>query len=368
MVGPTNTHVLIKRTPLDRSGQNHSLGKAGQKQREAWQGSIERSMSKRLDAEVAVGESVWLLDRIQSDWEVDTLCTALTDQGIGSERVDWGEILPHGSPPGFSGPQGIRDAPELAVVTARVLTRHVEGDMALLYDWLSMLERCGTRLVNAVDALRVCQNKIWQAAALAEAGVPVPPTRAVRSADDVEQCLADWRDVIVKPITGHASVDVIRLLAAGKGGQPGSLLGLREDIVLWHWLRRHAVLCAQKFVENPGRDLRAVVIGDQVASCHYHISTAPDGSVRSLLHPLRWAPAPLTGDLEDLLVRSVRALGLDMATIDVVEGPDGPVVIEVNPTVSRWEPVEGTELDLTPRGITAAQVELIARLLQRSPG
>jgi tetrahydromethanopterin:alpha-L-glutamate ligase len=323
-------------------------------------------MSERRDVGVAVGESVWLLDRVQSDWEVDTLRTALTDEGIPAERVAWGEVQPHGCPPGFAGPDGIRDAPELAVVTARVLTRHVEGDVALLYDWLSMLEQRGTRLVNPVAALRVCQNKIWQAATLAEAGVPVPPTRAVRSADEAEQCLADWGDVIVKPITGHASVDVIRFLPTGKGGQPGSLLGLREDIVLWHWLRRHSVLCAQKFVDNPGRDLRAVVIGEQVASCHYHISTAPDGSVRSLLHPLRWAPAPLTSDLEDLLVRSVRALGLDMATIDVVEGPEGPVVIEVNPTVSRWEPVEGTELDLTPRGITAAQVELIARLLHHS--
>jgi len=248
-----------------------------------------------------------------------------------------------------------------------VLTRHSEGDLALLYDWLSMLEQRGTRLVNSVAALRVCQNKIWQAAALAEAGVPVPPTRAVRSAADVEQCLTDWGDVIVKPITGHASVDVIRLVPAGPGGQPDSLLGLREDIVLWHWLRRHQVLCAQKFVENPGRDLRAVVVGDRIASCHYHISTAPDGSVRSLLHPLRWEPADLTEKLEQLLLKCVDVLGLDMATLDVVEGPDGPVVIEVNPTVSRWEPVEGTKLDLTPRGITAAQVELITGLLRPSP-
>ena len=311
-----------------------------------------------------MGESVWLLDRVQSDWEVDTLCAGLADRGIDSERVDWGEILPHGSPPGFAGPRGIREAPALAVVTARVLTRHTEGDLALLYDWLAMLEESGTRLVNPVASLRVCQNKIRQAATLAAAGVPVPETRAVRSAADVERCLADWGDVIVKPITGHASVDVIRLVPAGGGGQPGSLLGLREDIVLWHWLKRHHVLCAQKFVENPGRDLRAVVIGDQVASCHFHISTAPDGSVRSLLHPLRWAPAPLTGELAELLVTSVRALGLDLATIDVVEGPDGPVVIEVNPTVSRWEPVEGTELDLTPGGLTAAQVELITGLLR----
>ncbi|MFC8518628.1 RimK family alpha-L-glutamate ligase [Streptomyces sp. NPDC057257] len=311
-----------------------------------------------------MGESVWLLDRIQSDWEVDTLCAALNDRGIPAERVDWAEIQPYAVPPGFAGPQGLREAPRLAVVTARVLTRHTEGDLALLYDWLAMLEDQGARLVNPVGSLRVCQNKVRQAARLAAADLPVPPTRAVRSAEEVERCLADWGDVIVKPITGHASVDVIRLVPGGGGGQRGSLLGLREDIVLWHWLRRHHVLCAQRFVENPGRDLRAAVIGGRVASCHYHVSTAPDGSVRSLLHPLQWAPAELTDELERILVKCLEVLGLDLATIDLVEGPDGPVVIEVNPTVSRWEPVEGTDLDLTPHGITAAQVDLLTGLLR----
>jgi RimK family alpha-L-glutamate ligase len=305
------------------------------------------------------------LDRLGPDWEVRTLRDGLRRHGVSAEIVDFADLRPTAA--GLARVTGDREPPALAVVTARVLTRHTEGDLALLYDWLSMLEDQGVRLVNTSGSLRRCQNKIRQAATLRAAGLPVPETVAVRETGDAEECLERWQDVIVKPVFGHASVDVIRILPKEVGGRDGVLLGLREDIVLWHLLQRHHVLCAQRYIENPGRDLRAVVIGDRVASCHYHISTAPDGSVRSLFHPLKWAPAPLTAEIERILLAASSTLGLDLSTIDMVEGPDGPVVIEVNPTVSRWEPIERGELDLTPHGITAAQVELLAGLIDRPP-
>jgi tetrahydromethanopterin:alpha-L-glutamate ligase len=306
---------------------------------------------------------IWILDRLGPDWEVCTLQDALQEQGLATEIIAFSDLTPGAD--GFGRPGGDEALPRLAVVTARVLTRHTQGDVALLYDWLAMLEDQGVRLVNTAASLRRCQNKIHQAATLLAAGLPVPDTTAVRTITDAERCLERWHDVIIKPVFGHASVDVIRIMPNGGGGRGGSPLGLREDIVLWHLLQRHHVLCAQQFIENPGRDLRAVVIGDQVASCHYHVSTAPDGSVRSLFYPLKWSPAPLTPHVKEVLLAAVSALGLDMATIDMVEGPDGPVVIEVNPTVSRWEPIERTELDLTPHGITAAQVELLTGFQSR---
>lgn len=309
-------------------------------------------------------KNIWILDRLGPDWEVRTITEALRTAGLPAELVEFDELRPTGG--GMAGPSPDMPAPALAMVTARVFTRHVEGDVALLYGWLAMLEDAGTRLVNSAGALRRCRNKIHQAATLRAAGVPVLETVAVRRVEEAEECLDRWQDMIIKPVVGHASVDVLRLLPQPSGGRAGGTLGLREDIVLWHLLRRHHVLCAQRFVPNPGRDMRVVVIGDQVASCHYHISTAPDGSVRSLLHPATWAPAPLTAEIRDLVLSATAALSLDLATIDVLEGPDGPVIIEVNPTVSRWEPIEGTDLDLTPDGITQAQVALLTNLLGMS--
>lgn len=198
---------------------------------------------------------------------------------------------------------------------------------------------------------------------LADAGVPVPETRTVRSVADIENVFATWHDVIIKPIYGHASVDVTRLRNSTPGG--ATSLPVRESILVWHLLDHHRILCAQRFVENPGRDLRVLVIGGAIVGCYYHIATSPDGTVRDTLHPFRWATVELTDAVALIVRKAVDALGLDLASIDIVEGADGPVVIEVNPSISRWQSIERGEHDLTPSGITSAHgdylIELIAR-------
>jgi glutathione synthase/RimK-type ligase-like ATP-grasp enzyme len=262
----------------------------------------------------------------------------------------------------------LHDLPDVALVNARIFTKHDQGDMALLYDWLEFFERYGVQLVNSVQSLRRTHNKVLQADILSNVDIPVPPTRMVQSHDDVQRCIEGWGAVMIKPVMGHSSVDVVKLLPKDyfASGPPGTPFGIREDIVLWHWFRKHRVLCAQKFIDNPGRDIRAIVVGGVVASCTYNIATAPDGSVRSLLHPARREPAALTPELERIFLDSVKALDLYISCVDLVEGPDGPVVIEVNPALSRWQPIEGTDADLTPHGITASQATLLADLARNT--
>lgn len=302
---------------------------------------------------------VWILDKAYEDGEMVALRESLTSLGVDVERVDWDTVHPR-----IVNAREHPELPDVALVNARIFTKHAGGDMALLYDWLEILERRGVRLVNSTESLRRTHNKVLQADILASIDIPVPPTRLVESHDDVQKCLEDWGEVMIKPVMGHSSVDVVKLLPKDyyASGPPGTPFGIREDIVLWHWFHRHHVLCAQKFIENPGRDVRAIVVGGVVASCTYNISTAADGSVRSLLHPARREPAELTAELERIFLESVKALDLDISCVDLVEGPDGPVVIEVNPALSRWQPIEGTSADLTPHGITAIQATLLAEL------
>lgn len=306
---------------------------------------------------------VWVLDRLRPEWESIALCAALHERDVEAEIVDWSTLAPGGTMAEFYRDGDPVRPPRLALVRSRVLTRHTEGDAAMLYDWLSCLEGAGVRLVNDVASLRRCQNKVWQAAVLASAGVPVPQTRAVACLADVDRCLGDWGETVLKPVYGHASIDLVRIRPGGELAEAGSLLGVREEIVVWHLLRRYHWICAQRFVPNPGRDLRVIVIDSWVASCHYRSSTAPDGDVKSLLHPYRREPAQVTEEIERISMNVVDVLGLDIATIDLVESYDGPVVIEVNPTVSVWESLQGTPMDLTPSGITDSHACLLHDLL-----
>lgn len=305
--------------------------------------------------------SVWILDTLEPHWEATALRDDLLKKGLACQIVQWNALEPgrfqHADPDD-------RALPTLALVRSRVVTRHREGDLALLYDWFDLLEYRGVRLVNTNRALRITENKVGQALRLTDAGVPVPETKTVRSVADIENVLATWSDVIIKPIYGHASVDVTRLRNSNPAGEYS--LPVRESILAWHLLDRHKILCAQRFVANPGRDLRILVIGGVIVGCYYHIATSPDGTVRDTLHPFRWGAAELTDEVAHIVRKAVDTLGLDLASIDIVEGAGGPVVIEVNPSISRWQSIERGEHDLTPEGITSAHGDYLIDLISRA--
>ncbi len=309
---------------------------------------------------------VWLLDRYDESWEMRALRSALVERGVTAEIIDWAEVSPTGQPPGLLHHGMPCRIPKAAFLESRVFTRHTEGDSTLLYDWLEMLEEAGTRFYNPVAAIRRGRNKIRQAEILVRAGLPVPPTRTVRCQADLERCLVDWGDVVLKPVFGHASLDVVRMRVDGPGAEPDSRLGLREEIVSWHLLQHYGLMVAQQYVSNPGRDMRVTVLGDTIAACVYHVSTAPDRAIRHFLYPLQWQKAPLTEEVENIARKAVKVLGLEIALLDILEGPQGPVIIEVNCSGSTWGRIDGTDMDLTTGGITAVIADHLVELATRT--
>ncbi|MBD0673112.1 hypothetical protein BU198_20945 [Streptomyces sp. CBMA156] len=305
---------------------------------------------------------MWIVGRGEGNAEMRTLCEELGGRGLRAEVVDWEGLTPSCAPPGALRANGDFEVPRLAVIGSRVFTRQPAAGLAGLQSALGLLEDAGARLVNSLASLTAYRNKLRQVAALGAAGLPVPPTRAARSVAQVDACVGAWQDVVVKPSYGHASLDVVRLRAKERGG-----LGERSGMLVWHLLDRHEMLCVQQFVANPGRDLRVLVIGGRVAACYYHASTAPDGDTHHPLYPFRWERAELDPRVEELALRAVAVLGFDVASLDLLEGPDGPVLIEVNPSISYWASVNRTEHDRTPEGITRAYVDLLCERLA-TPG
>lgn len=310
-----------------------------------------------------VRADLWLLDRFSHSWENRAIHDEMTRRGHVAEIVDWDTLTPMGGGVGLLRDGSAAEPPYLAIVKSRVFTRCPVGDLALVYDGLEALTDLGTRVLNSPSAIRRGRNKLRQAGTLARAGLPVPATRAIRSEADIERCMADWGEIVLKPVWGHASVDVTRMRPNGRLAEPGTLLGIREEIIAWHLLERYHLLCAQEFIPNPGRDLRVTVIGPVIASCIYHVSTAPDGSVRHSLYPLRVQQAKLTREIADIAHGATSALELDFAILDLVEGPDGLVIVEVNQGLSVWRDLEHTDFDLTPGGYTSLVVDQIERFL-----
>ncbi|MCB9454414.1 MAG: hypothetical protein H6671_00340 [Anaerolineaceae bacterium] len=87
----------------------------------------------------------------------------------------------------------------------------------------------------------------------------------------------------------------------------------------------------QAYIEKPGRDIRAFVVGDQTICAIYR--TSPTGS------PTRHAAAvptncPVTAELDTLCQRAAAAVGGGILAIDLLETADGNLVVnEVNHTM-----------------------------------
>jgi ribosomal protein S6--L-glutamate ligase len=86
----------------------------------------------------------------------------------------------------------------------------------------------------------------------------------------------------------------------------------------------------QKFVaESRGRDIRALVVGDRVIAAMRR--TANGDEFRSNVHRGGSVePVDLPEAYEEAAVRSAQIMGLKVAGVDMLEGADGPLVMEVN--------------------------------------
>jgi glutathione synthase/RimK-type ligase-like ATP-grasp enzyme len=300
-------------------------------------------------------DEVWVIDRFDAYWEDLEVVGNLQGRGITARYVDWNQVRFETGAIRISGEPVA--PPSLGYIRSRVLTQAEPGALAETYDQLEMLEDAGTALINPLSAIRACQNKLRQARILRAGGVHVPHTRAVSSSTDILGCLKDWGTIILKPIHGHGSIDLVRLrppirTAAGSGLDP------IEEIRAWHLLRRHKTLCAQDYIPNTGRDLRVSVIDNDIVSCYWRQLT-----INAMDYHLEVEPAKVTSEITGIIKRCVEELNLGIGTIDLVENDTGLTVIEVNASLSAWEHIEGKpELDFSNDGITDRHGEYIQRL------
>ncbi|RPJ38855.1 MAG: RimK family alpha-L-glutamate ligase, partial [Chloroflexi bacterium] len=94
---------------------------------------------------------------------------------------------------------------------------------------------------------------------------------------------------------------------------------------------QHSVYYIQEYIQKPGRDIRAMVVGDQTVcaiyreSSHWITNTARGGQGEA---------CQLTPELNDLCVAAARAVGGGILAVDVLEDPhNGYLVNEVNHTM-----------------------------------
>jgi ribosomal protein S6--L-glutamate ligase len=193
---------------------------------------------------------------------------------------------------------------------------------------------------NSRDKLRALQI-------LSRHDIGLPTTAFVRRKQDVLPAIerVGGAPVIVKLLEGTQGVGVIL----------ADSVKVAEAIIETLQSAKQNVLI-QKFVgESAGRDIRAFVVGDQVVAAMRR--TAQGGDFRSNVHRGGVAePVELDASYRDTAIRAAQIMGLRVAGVDMLEGREGPQVMEVNSSPG-LEGIEGaTQLD-----VAGAVIEYVER-------
>ncbi len=205
---------------------------------------------------------------------------------------------------------------------------------------IRLFEGAGIPCVNTYRVATVCGDKLLTSAALQEAGVPQPEVRVAFTEQTALEAIEQMGyPVVLKPAVGSWG----RLISKVNDRQAAeSLLEHKTILGSYH----HSIFYIQKYVEKPGRDIRAFVVGNECIAAvyrqsdHWITNTARGASVFN---------CPVTEELGDLAIRSAAAVGGGVVAVDVLESSDGLLANEVNYTMEYKNSVSVTGVNIPGR-------------------
>ncbi|MFD5628896.1 RimK family alpha-L-glutamate ligase [Streptomyces sp. NPDC127072] len=205
-------------------------------------------------------------------------------------------------------------------------------------EFVAWAERCGgaTRLANPAGVVRWNADKRY-IGALAEAGVPVVPTRYVAPGESVD--LPDDREFVVKPTAGAGARYAARYAPEDR------------ETARAHLARMHAeglTAMVQPYVKNidAGGERALQFFGGRLVHASRKGAVLESGTsfdVKKVAHPGlgTWQPTPAELAVAERALAAVPDLGeLLYARVDLVDGGDGePCVMElelIEPNLFLW--------------------------------
>ncbi|ARU57413.1 ribosomal protein S6 modification protein [Oleiphilus messinensis] len=169
-------------------------------------------------------------------------------------------------------------------------------------------------ILNSRDKLRSLQL-------LSRHHIGIPKTNYVRDKKDVLPAIARVGNapVIIKLIEGTQGIGVLLAESTKSAEAIIELLQSQKQNVL-----------VQKFVaESKGKDIRAFVVGNQVVAAMRRVAQGQE--FRSNVHRGGMTEAvELSDQYKETAIRAAQIMGLQVAGVDMLEGADGPQIMEVN--------------------------------------
>lgn len=177
-------------------------------------------------------------------------------------------------------------------------------------------------LVRSRDKLRATQL-------LARAGIDIPKTIFSRGSLNSEEI-----EVLVEELGGPPIVIKLARGTHGRGVVLAETRKAAKSVLQGFYLMEEEgtnVLLQEYIEEAAGADIRAFVVGGKVIASMKRESAGED--FRSNIHQGgTGSPIKLEDEERKVAVKAAKAMGLNIAGVDLVRSQRGPLVLEVNPS------------------------------------
>lgn len=191
-------------------------------------------------------------------------------------------------------------------------------------------------LNNSMSVLRA-RDKLRSLQILAKNGIPMPVTGFANSPQDIDSVInsVGGPPLVIKLVEGTEGVGVV--LAETKSAATSVMSAFKQ---------LNANILAQEYIkESAGHDIRCFVLGNKVVASMERIAT--DGEFRANYSlGAQVKQVKVTQKEKTLAVRSAKAMGLEIAGVDLLRSNSGTLVLEINSSPGLEGIEKATGLDI----------------------
>lgn len=221
-----------------------------------------------------------------------------------------------------------QDLTDLDLLLVRPIGRGSLEEIIFQLDVLHTIESEGVRVVNKPSAIEKAVDKYYALKLASDAGLLTPRTVVTQSIADAVKAFKEFgSDVVIKPVFGSRGIGAAHI----------SDPDVAERIFRTLKFYRH-VIYVQEYISHGAKDTRILVVGNRAVAGMHRVAKGWKTNVSLGATPIALEPSP---QLEETALRAARAVGCDIAGVDLMTANNTIILNEVN-SQPGWRGLQST--------------------------
>ena len=216
-----------------------------------------------------------------------------------------------------------------------LLDREISQSRA--YHVMELMAGTSVTLVNDFKTVQICGDKAFTSAKLKKHDIPTPDFRV---AFDKRSALKAIEDIgypaVLKPVDGSWG----RMVSKINNRESAEATIEHKSNLDSHF---HSIYYIQEFIDTGKKDIRALVLGEDVVGAAYRES---DHWITNAARGGESKPYPLSGKLEEIVRATSKVFGGGALAVDLLESERGLLINEINCSMEFKESMKVIDRDI----------------------